>query len=152
MSDVPKGYVMLLTAGLKLFFDLYGKWDRALVVQALSRKMPLPSVTRIYNWTETESLIQSNPDFLKKGDRSELWVTRNRAQSRVRLMVELARELRSDQRRDVYLFAPAVRENSDLMQLVISTADSLKLVLEDPNSSGSEKTRRIAQILQEAGA
>ena len=152
MSSISEEQVTLLTAGLKLVFDLYGKFDRALIVQALSRKIPIPPVTRIYSWGETESLIQANPDFLKKGDRQNWWATREQAQSRVRLMIELARELRNTQRTDIYLFAPAVRDNEDFLQLVISVADSVKLVVENRSLSGSEKTQQIAQILKEATA
>ena len=152
MSIISEEQAMLLTAGLKLIYDLYGKLDKTLIVQALSRKIPIPPVTRIYSWGETESLIQANPDFLKKGDRQNWWATREQAQSRVRLMIELARELRKTQCTDIYLFAPAVRDNEDFLQLVISVADSLKLVVDNNRLSGSEKTKQIAQVLREAAA
>ena len=152
MASVTEAQVTLLTEGLKLVYDLFKGIDRTMVLQALSRKIPIPPVTRIYNWEETQHLIQANPEFLNSQERQDWWATRTDPQSQVCLMVELGRELRSGQRAEIYLFAPEVRDNTGLLQLVMSVTSEVKLVLESQGLSGPEKTLQIIRILEEAAA
>ena len=150
MTERTSQQLERIVSGLKLLYELFGKLDKALVRRALSRKLAVPNVTRVPSWEDTEAFITANPAFLGDDAVRSWWETRERNQSRIRLMIALSRQLRRGQTDGIHLFAPEIRRDSGLFPLVLSVADAVKRILEDPEISKEEKTRRIADLLKGA--
>ena len=148
MSEFSSQQMTLVASGLKLLYEFFHTLDKTLVLQALREPVSIPHVTRVLCWKNTEAFIIANPDFLNSDEFQVSWDTRDQVQSRIRLMVGVARELRRRETEGFYLFAPEVRENPALRPIVISVARDLKLVLQDPTLSAEEKTGRIVNILE----
>jgi len=150
MSKISDRQIALIASGIKLLYELFGRLDETLLRRALRRKVPIPRVTRVPSWEDTESFITVNPDFLSTEDLRTWWDSRDQNQSRVRLMISLARELRREQADGIYLFAPEIRETAALLPVVMSVADDIKLVMDDPTLSKERRTDLIVKILEEA--
>jgi hypothetical protein len=150
MSEFSSQQIMLIVSGVKLVYELFHTLDKTLLLRALRKPVPIPHVTRVPRWEDTQAFIIANPDFLKGDEFQVSWDTREQSQSRIRLMIGVARELRHRETEGFYLFAPEIRENAALLPIIISVARDVKLVLEDPTLSTEERTRRIVQILEEA--
>jgi len=151
MAELSSRQIALVISGLKLLYELFGTLDKALLLRSLRKKVPVPNVTRVPNWEDTKSFIEANPEFVGSEEFRKWWDSREQTQNRVRLMISLARELRSQQGVDFYLFAPEVREDAAVRLVVMSVLHDIKSVLDDPTTSEEEKTEKIAEILREAG-
>jgi hypothetical protein len=148
MSEFSNQQMMLVASGLKLIYELFRTLDKTLLLRALRKPVPIPHINRVPCWRNTEAFITANPDFLKTDEWQVSWDTRDQVQSRVRLMVGVARALRRRETEGFYLFAPEVRENAALQAVVISTARDLQRVLQDQTLSEEEKTGLIVKILE----
>ena len=109
----------------------------------------MSGVTRVPSWESTEAFVNANPEFVATEPLNASWNTRQEPQSRIRLMIALARHLRENHEEEAYLFTPEVRENPGIVASVASMAGAIRDVLEDPALSHLEKTVRITTILKE---
>jgi len=150
MSESSGQQFMLIASGLKLVYELFRTLDKTLLLRALRKPVPIPHITRVPCWKNTEALIMANPGFLKTDEFQISWDTRDQVQSRIRLMVGVTRELRHNETEGFYLFAPEIRENPALIPIIVSVARDVRLVLEDPTLSTEVKTQQIAKILEKA--
>ena len=64
-------------------------------------------------------------------------------------MVDLGHELSRSQLKDVYLFAPEVVGRADVLQAVISVAEQIQQVLQNPALLKSQKVEQITKIIEE---
>ena len=142
--------IALIAKGLGLAYEFYRTLDRSLLVEALQRKVPIPHVTRVPTWEDTEAFVLANPDFVSAEPQKTWWDMRDSTQSRLRLMITLARHLRRRQDEAFYLFAPEVRDDPSLMPKVMSVVGEIKRALDDPALPKTKKTERVMEILQEA--
>jgi hypothetical protein len=141
--------IALIVAGARLVYALYQNIDKALLEQALSRKVVLPPVTRVLSWADTEAFINANPAFLDTGSRSVWWDNRADVQCRVRLMVDLGHDVSRSQLKDVYLFAPEIVGRADVLHAVVSVAERIQEVLQNAALSRSQKVEQVTRIIEE---
>ena len=150
MTRISSQHLTLVVSGIELLYELFGKLDKALLQRALRKEVPIPHVTRVPSWEDTERFIEVNPDFLSTEQVQSWWDSRDTTQSRVRLMITLARHLRRTEGGDIYIFGREIRRNADVLPLVMSVADDIKMVLDDPTLSKERRTEMILEILKEA--
>ncbi len=151
MTEPSNAKVGLVASGLWLFYQLYRSIDQALLVQALQKKVPLPHVSGVPSWEETEAFVVANPEFLNTPVRQEWWDARDQIQGRVSLMIALGRELRGKEGEEFYLFAPEVRQDAALVPILLAAVGDVTRVLNDPALSPEQKVRRIMELLQGGG-
>jgi len=149
MSEKAPSAIQLVLPGLRLLYGLYRTLDRALLKQALSRKVPLPPVSRVLSWDETEALILANPDLLSSERLRGWWQRRGEVDCRARLMVGLARQLRRRPGEDFFLFAPEIRADDSLVVAILSASGRHRRILSDDGLSREEKARQLVVLLEE---
>jgi hypothetical protein len=150
MAKFTTRQVELIVSGLKLLCELLGGLDKELLERALTHKLSAPHVTRVPDWEETKSFIEANPDFVSSEEFRKWWDSREQTQNRVRLMIALARERRRSEGEGFCLFAPEVRDTPALPPAVMSVADEMRKLLDDPTMSEKKGAERIMKTLEGA--
>jgi len=150
MTDNANGKLNAAAQGLLLLNALYRSLDRTVLLRALEGKVPVPHVKRVPSWPVTEAFVAANPEFVSEDPRRSLWESRDDLQSRLRLMIALARELRRREGGEFYLFAAPVREDAALAPFIVSVAPAAGQTLGNAGLSTETKLRRLEDILLEA--